>query len=178
MDYFDTTYGEKLYDEEIGEYKIELFKTCSVCGYEEESTETLDGSYDVYLSIPIEISLSFDVEQKAYIGQEMLFAYGTLGNAYEGVRLAIDTNTESYGTAIMGENSYDISDYLFIGFMDGESAIFDINQLLENAKFVNGEGADNLHQEQMNISVDGMAFVEGGAGEYQILIPLKFELVK
>ena len=178
VDYFDTTYGEKLYDEETGEYKVELFKTCSVCGYEEESSEALDGSYDVYLSIPIEISLSFDVEQKAYIGQEILFAYGTLGNAYEGVRLAIDTNAESYGSARMGEDSYDISDYLSVGFGDGESAIFDANQLLENEKFVNGEGADNFYQEQMNISVDGMAFVEGGAGEYQISIPLRFELVK
>ena len=178
VDYFDTTYGEKLYDEESETYLIELFKTCSICGYEEESTEELDGSYDVYLSIPIEISLSFDAEQKSYIGQEMLFAYGTLGSAYEGVSLTIDTHAESYGTAIMGENSYDISDYLSVGFHDKESAIFDTNQLLENAKYVNGEGTDSLHQEQMNISVDGMAFVEGGAGEYRISIPLRFELVK
>ena len=178
VDYFDTTYGEKLYDEETGEYKVELFKTCSVCGYEEESSEALDGSYDVYLSLPVEISLSFDAEQKSYIGQEVLFAYGTLGNAYDGVRLTIDMNAESYGTAIMEENNYDISDCLYVGFSDGESAIFDTDQLLENAKFVNGEGTDNFHQEQINISVDGMAFVEGGAGEYQILIPLRFELVK
>ena len=75
VDYFDTSYGEKLYDEETGEYKIELFKTCKICGYKEETTEELDGSYDVYLSIPVEISLSFDAEQKSYIGQEMLFAY-------------------------------------------------------------------------------------------------------
>ena len=178
VDYFDTSYGEKLYDEETGEYKIELFKTCKICGYKEETTEELDGSYDVYLSIPVEISLSFDLEQKSYIGQEMLFAYGTLGNAYEGVRLIIDKSAESYGTAIMGENSYDISDYLSVGFYDGESAIFDASQLLENAKYVNGEGTDNFHQEQMNISVNGMAFVEGGAGEYKISIPLRFELMK
>ena len=108
----------------------------------------------------------------------MLFAYGTLGNACEGVSLTVDTNAEDYGTAIMGENSYDISDYLSIGFYDGESAIFDASQLLENAKYVNGEGTDSLHQEQMTVCVDGMAFVEGGAGEYRISIPLRFELVK
>ena len=78
----------------------------------------------------------------------------------------------------MGENNYDISDYLLIGFGDGESAIFDTNQLFENAKYVSGEGSDNFHHEQMNISVDGIAFVEGGAGEYKISIPIRFELVK
>ena len=58
VDYFDTSYGDKVFDEETGEYVVEIFKTCSVCGYEETGTEELDNSYDVYLSIPVEILLS------------------------------------------------------------------------------------------------------------------------
>lgn len=178
IDYFDTTYGEKIYDEQTDEYSIELLKTCSICGYEEQMKEELDGSYDVYLSIPIEISLHFDAEQKSYIGQEMIFAYGTLGNAYEGVSLSIDNETAYYGTAIMEENTYDISDYLSVGFVDGESAIFDTNQLLENATHISKGNTDHVHQKQMTVSINGMAFIESGAGEYKIPIPLRFELIK
>lgn len=178
IDYFDTTYGDKLYDEQTGEYSVELLKTCSVCGYEEQSKEKLDGSYDVYLSIPVEISLHFDAEQKSYTGHEMIFAYGTLGNAYEGVSLSIDTEAEHYGTAIMEENIYDVSKYLSVGFSNGESITFDTNQLLENATHISEGNTDHVHQKQMTVSINGMAFIESGAGQYKISIPLRFELVK
>lgn len=68
VDYFDTTYGDKIYDEETGEYVVEIFETCSVCGYEEQGTEELDNSYDVYLSIPVEIPLTFDAKEEVYSG--------------------------------------------------------------------------------------------------------------
>lgn len=176
VDYFDTTYGDKIMDEETGEYVVEIFKTCSVCGYEETDTEELDNSYDVYLSIPVEIPLTFDKEQKCYRGSELVYAYGTLGNAYEGVQLVVDRNSDTFGKALMGENIYDISSYLSVGFIGGESAVFDTTQLLENTGYVTAGELDALHQEQMKVSVDALAFIESGAGEYQISIPLRFEL--
>ena len=176
VDYFDTTYGDKVMDEETGEYVVEIFKTCSVCGYEETDTEELDNSYDVYLSIPVEIPLTFDKEQKCYRGSELVYAYGTLGNAYEGVQLVVDRNSDTFGKALMGENIYDISSYLSVGFIGGESAVFDTTQLLENTGYVTAGELDALHQEQMKVSVDALAFIESGAGEYQISIPLRFEL--
>ncbi len=176
VDYFDTTYGDKVMDEETGEYVVEIFKTCSICGYEETDTEELDNSYDVYLSIPVEIPLTFDKEQKCYRGSELVYAYGTLGNAYEGVQLVVDRNSDTFGKALMGENIYDISSYLSVGFIGGESAVFDTTQLSENAGYVTAGELDALHQEQMKVSVDALAFIESGAGEYQISIPLRFEL--
>lgn len=176
VDYFDTTYGDKVFDEETGEYVVEIFKTCSVCAYEESDTEELDSSYDVYLSIPVEIPLTFDKEQKCYVGSEMVYAYGTLGNAYEGVQLVVDRDSETYGKAVMGENTYDISSYLSVGFTGGEAAVFNPTQLTENAGYVTAGEVDALHQEQMQVSVDALAFIVGGAGEYRISIPLRFEL--
>jgi hypothetical protein len=149
---------------------------CSVCGYEEQSIEELDNSYDVYLSIPIEIPLNFDSETKSYTGNEQIYAYGTLGNAYEGIQLVIDKEADTYGKAIMEGNGYDISSYLSVGFVNGDTATFSSNQLAENADYVTNGAFDALYQEQMNVSVNVAAFIESGAGEYQISIPLKFEL--
>ena len=176
VDYFDTTYGEKMFDEETGEYVVEIFKTCSVCGYEETGTEELDNSYDVYLSIPVEIPLAFDAETKSYTGSEQIYAYGTLGNAYEGIQLVVDREADTYGKAVMGENSYDISSYLTVGFGENKIAEFSVGQLSENASHVANGTLDSVYQEQMNVSVDALAFIESGVGEYQISIPLRFEL--
>ena len=178
VDYFDTSYGDKIFDEETGTYSIEIFKTCSVCGYEENDVEELDSSYDVYLSIPVEIPLTFDSEKKAYAGIGEVYAYGTLGNAYQGIRLVVDKNAESYGKAAMGENTYDISNYLSVGFGDSEETVFATAVLSDNASFVAAGQTDSITKTQMNISVSGIAFLESGAGEYQISIPLRFELVK
>lgn len=176
VDYFDMTYGEKIYNEETGEYEIEIFKTCSVCGYEEQDVEELDNSYDVYLSIPVEIPLNFDAETKSYRGSEQIYAYGTLGNAYEGIQLVVDRESSTYGKALMGGNIYDISSYLSVGFISGDVAVFSSTQLAENARYVTDGALDALYQEQMNVSINAIAFMESGAGEYQISIPLRFEL--
>lgn len=178
VDYFDTSYGEKFYDEESGTYSVEVFKTCSVCGYEENDVEELDCSYDIYLSIPLEIPLTFNSEKKSYTGNGEVYAYGTLGNAYEGIRLVVEKNAESFGKAVMGENTYDISSYLFVGFGGSEETVFETNILSDNASFVTGGQKDAIVKSQMEISVNGIAFLESGAGEYQISIPLRFELVR
>lgn len=178
VDYFDTSYGEKFYDEETGTYSVEVFKTCSVCGYEENNVEELDSSYDIYLSIPVEISLTFNSEKKSYAGSGEIYAYGTLGNAYEGIRLVLDKNAESYGKAVMGENTYDISGYLSVGFGGSEETVFETSVLSDNASFVAGGQTDSIVKSQMEVSVDGIAFLESGAGEYKISVPLRFELVK
>ena len=178
MDYFDTSYGDKIFDEETGTYSVEIFKTCSVCGYEENDVEELDSSYDVYLSIPVEIPLAFDSEKKAYAGSGEVYAYGTLGNAYQGVRLVVDKNAESYGKAAMGEDTYDISSYLSVGFGDSEETVFATDVLNDNTSCVAAGQMDLLVKSQMKVSVSGIAFLESGAGEYKISIPLRFELVK
>uniref|UniRef100_UPI0040560A67 leucine-rich repeat protein n=1 Tax=Agathobacter sp. TaxID=2021311 RepID=UPI0040560A67 len=178
VDYFDTSYGEKFYDEETGTYSVEVFKTCSVCGYEENDVEELDSSYDVYFSIPIEIPLAFDSEKKAYAGSGEVYAYGTLGNAYEGIRLVVDKNAESYGKAAMGEHTYDISSYLSVGFGGNEETVFETSVLNDNTSCVTDGQMDSIVRSQMEVAVDGTAFLESGAGDYKISIPLRFELVK
>lgn len=178
VDYFDTSYDEKIYDEETGTYSVELFKTCSVCGYEENDVEELDSSYDIYLSIPVEIPLAFDSEKKSYAGSGEVYAYGTLGNAYEGIRLVVEKGAESYGKAVMGENTYDISDYLSAGFDGSDEVIYETGVLSDNASCVADGQTDSIVKSQIDISIDGTAFLESGAGDYQISIPLRFELMK
>lgn len=176
VDYFDTRYGGKIFDEETGEYVVEIFKTCSVCGYEETDTEQLDSSYDVYLSIPVEIPLNFDKEQKCYVGNEMVYAYGSLGNAYESIQLVVDRDSDIYGKAVKEEAVYDISSYLSVDFANEDVASFTAEQLLGNAANVTDGSLDSLYQVPMNVSVDALAFIVGGAGDYRISIPLRFEL--
>jgi len=178
VDYFDTSYGEKIYDEETGTYSVEVFKTCSVCGYEENDVQELDSSYDIYLSIPVEIPLVFDAEKKDYIGSGEIYAYGTLGNAYEGIRLVVDKDAESYGKAVMGEYTYDISGYLSAGFGGSDEVIYETGLLSDNASCISAGQTDSIVKSQLEISVEGTAFLESGAGDYKIFIPLRFELVK
>lgn len=176
VNYFDKTYGDKIYDEETGEYVVEIFKTCSVCGYEEQGKEELDNSYDVYLSITVEIPLTFDAEEEAYTGSEQVYAYGTLGNAYEGLQIVVDKASENYGRASMGESSYLISSYLSVGFHSGEAAVISLEQLEANASCVQA-GKAVAYQDEMQVQVDALAFLEGGAGYYHISIPIRMELM-
>ncbi len=178
VDYFDTSYGDKIYDEETGEYRMEIFKTCSVCGYEEIGTEELDNSYDMYLSIPVEIPLSFDAEAKAYSGSEQIYAYGTLGNAYEGLQVVVNREAENYGKAVKDEATYDITSYLSVTFTGREAAAFTPEQLTENAALAAAGTLEGLYQDSMDVSVDALAFVEGGVGNYRISIPVKIELMR
>ena len=78
----------------------------------------------------------------------------------------------------MKENTYDISEHLTVRFADKESAVFNIEQLIENATYINEGNIDHVHQEPMTVSIDGQAFVQSGVGTYTIPIPLRFELVK
>ena len=172
-DYYDKSYGDRLYDEETGAYLIEVLNTCSVCGHTVHGSEEADMTYDLYLSIPLDIPLSFDADNKAYSGSAEVYAYGRLGNAYGSVWLVADTEADSYGTASMGGNTYDISDYLSVGFTSGASAPFDSGQLSTNAGILDAGGTEGLFVEQMNVSVDGIAFMQGGAGEWQIPVPVK-----
>lgn len=38
----------------------------------------------------VKIPLTFDAEEEVYIGSEQIYAYGTLGNAYEGRKIVAD----------------------------------------------------------------------------------------
>lgn len=178
-DYFDKTYGEKFYNEETGTYDVTVYKSCSVCGYEEESVEELDASYDLFLSIPVGIALSFDSENKCYSGSACVYAYGRLGSAYDGVMLLADKESGQYGAAVMGEQVFDFSGYMSVGFGNdgemGESVCFDSGQISDNKAVLEGVAEMQLYTSQMEVSIRGIAFAQGGAGEYQIQIPLKIE---
>ncbi len=176
-DYFDKSYGDKFFNEETGTYDVTVYKSCSVCGYEEESVEELDASYDLFLSIPVGIALSFDSENKCYSGSACVYAYGRLGSAYDGVMLLADKESGQYGAAVMGEQVFDFSGYMSVGFGNAgemeESVCFDSGQISDNKAVLEGAAEMQLFTSQMEVSVRGIAFAQGGAGEYQIQIPLK-----
>ena len=114
----------------------------------------------------------------AYAGIGELYAYGTLGNAYRGVRLVVDKNAESYGKAAMGEDTYDISSYLSVGFGESEETVFETGVLNDNAACIADGQPDSIVKSQLEVSVKGIAFLESGVGDYKSSIPLRFELVK
>ncbi len=175
-DFYEVSYGEKVYDEGTGEYRIEVTKYCPVCGYTEGGTEPLDDSYEVRLSIPVEIPLAFSGETKAYGGSGEVYAYGRLGNAYEGVKVYIDRSAGNYGKAKKGETETDISACLALGFRSGDEAVFTPVQASGNQEALLRGDTDALYTDSLDVSVMGIAFLQSGAGDYRIPIPLRIEI--
>lgn len=56
----------------------------------------------------------------------------------------VDKDAESYGKAVMGENTYDISAYLSAAFGGSEETVFETNILSDNASFVAGGEMDAI----------------------------------
>lgn len=177
LDYLDTTYGNTMQNGETGEEEIEVLKTCRICGYEESSVEPLDVTYDIHLSLPVEISLGFQQEEKAFVGTEEIFAFGSLGNAYQGIRICPAKEDSSYGLAALGEQQMDFSSYLTVGFPVGEEVMFSAAELSENQKLWNQNRAEEISKTIMRVSVSGNAFLLYGEGTYHISIPIRVELV-
>ena len=175
-DFFTVTYGDKVFDEESGEYMVEVMRECSVCGYTEGGFEDLDDSYEVCLSIPVEVPLVFSGSKKSYEGSAKVYAYGRLGNAYEGVRLSVDSAAENFGLAETGGEKVDVSTYLAAGFSSGSEAVFTHAQVLENGEAFSNGDMEKLYMDSLAVSVNGIAFLRSGAGDYAIPIPLRIEI--
>lgn len=175
-DFFTVTYGDKVYDEDAGEYVVEVMRECSVCGYTEGGFEDLDDSYEVHLSIPVEVPLSFSGSRKSYEGSAEVYAYGRLGNAYEGVRLSVDSSAENFGLAETGGEKVDVSSYLTAGFSSGSDAVFTPAQILGNGDAFSNGDTERLYMDSLAVSVEGIAFLRSGAGDYAIPIPLRIEI--
>ena len=176
LDYLEESYGDVVYDEETGTYKIEVLKHCTVCGYETVELEDADISYDIYLSIPLNIDLAFDAESQSFVGSAEVYVYGSLGNAYEGVKLLVDETDETYGMAVMGDESFDMSFYVSAEFMSGNEALFTTAQLVENANLINAGTMEGRYTDTLSVAIPGIAFLQSGAGSYGIQIPVKVEL--
>ena len=175
-DFFTVTYGDKVFDGESGEYMVEVMRECSVCGYTEGGIEDLDDSYEVCLSIPVEVPLFFSGSGKSYEGSARVYAYGRLGNAYEGVWLSVDSAAENFGLAETGGEKVDVSPYLTAGFSSGSEAVFTPAQVLGNGEAFSNGDTGKLYTDSLAVSVKGIAFLRSGAGDYAIPIPLRVEI--
>ncbi len=170
-------YGDVLYDEETGTYNIEVFKHCSVCGYEVVDLEEADLTYELYLSIPVEIALTLDAEHMTYAGSESIYAYGRLGNAYTGIRISIDENAQEYGTARKGTETVDISDCLNMNISGSTEYSCSSAQLQENADFMQNNRMEECDTEELQVSVGAVELLQNGIGTYEIPVPLFIEIV-
>ena len=181
LDFLEEESRDKVYNEETGEYVLEILNKCSVCGFCVTTEEGLDDTYEIYLSLPVGIALAFDPEQKAYAGDAAVYAYGRLGNAYEGVRVYVDVESEGYGTARKAEEdgageAVDILAYLSAGF--GGGSVFSPAELSQNKTAAENGDEALPYGKQLQVSVDGLAFWESGPGSYCVPIPLKIELTR
>ncbi len=181
VNHLDEVSREKVYNEEKGQYELEILNWCTVCGYEIREVGELDETHEVYLSLPVGVDLIYDSATKQYSGNSEVYAYGRLGNAYSGIKLLVDADAEGYGTAVKSgaePETFDIARYFAVGFADSESTSFLPEELVEN-KFALENGEVVLpYKDVLHVSVDGMAFLEGGAGQYQIGIPIKLEFTR
>ncbi len=181
LDFLEEESRDKVYNGETGKYVLEILNQCSVCGFSVTTEEELDDTYEIYLSLPVGIELAFDPEQKAYTGNAAVYAYGRLGNSYEGVRVSVDPESAGYGTARKASGdgageTVDILAYLSAGFSGG--SVFSSAELSQN-KTAADNGEETLpYGKQLQVSVDGLAFWESGPGSYCVPIPLKMELTR
>uniref|UniRef100_UPI004056A8A6 leucine-rich repeat protein n=1 Tax=Agathobacter sp. TaxID=2021311 RepID=UPI004056A8A6 len=170
-------YGDVLYDEETGTYNIEVFKHCSVCGYEVVELEEADLTYELYLSIPVEIALTLDTEHMTYAGSENIYAYGRLGNAYTGIRISIDESVPGYGIARKGTETFDISSSLSMDISGSTEYACSSAQLQENADFIGSNRIEECDAGELQISVGAMKLLQNGIGTYEISVPLLIEII-
>lgn len=177
MDYLiEDGYGDVIYDEATGTYNMEVFKHCSVCGYSVTELEEADTSYDLYLSIPLGISLHLNTENLSYTGNDVIYAYGSLGNVYDGITISVDTVAQDFGIAQKGEDAVDISDY-FSAYISGSAEyIISADTLSENAQFIADGSNGNLHTREIEVCVDAVELLKHGIGKYEFTIPFTVEL--
>lgn len=177
MDYLiQDGYGDVIYDEETGTYNVEVFKHCSVCGYSVTELEEADTSYELYLSIPLGISLHLDTEHLAYTGSDVVYAYGTLGNVYDGITISVDTDAKGFGTAQKGDDAVDMSEYFSVYIEGNADYVISADTLLENERIVGGASVQNLDMGEIEVSVDAVELLKNGLGIYEFTIPFTVEL--
>lgn len=169
-------YGDVMYDEETGAYNIEVFKHCSVCGYSVTELEEADLTYELYLSIPLGISLNLDAVSLTYTGSDVIYAYGTLGNAYEGITVSVDTDAEGYGIAEKEDVTFDVSEKFSAAISGSTEYIISSNTLLKNAQLIESGNMENLNMGELKVSVDAMELLKKGLGTYEIPVPVTIEL--
>lgn len=177
-DFIEKSYGEKFFDEESGTYAVEVFQTCSVCGYDNESSEELDATYDLILSIPVNVPLEFDAQSKAFVGEADIYVYGRIGNAFEGVKVMADETDDSYGVLKKEGYSCVAGEFLSVSYeneagSEDEFAYFTGEDVADNQAAVTDGLPEVLVKSKMKVVVDALAFLEGGAGDYQMEIPMK-----
>lgn len=176
LDHFDITAGEKYYDEVSESYIRELSKECRICGYKTEEKEILDPTYNVYLSIPLEIPLTFQSDEKSYEGTGRIYAYGSLGNAYEGIAVEIAKDSPEYGVAKKEAVAFSIQNSFHPSFEGSTSEkAFTAKELSDN-DISRENGQDSFADTEIRVSVDAVGFITGGAGEYTIGVPLRIRL--
>ena len=124
----------------------------------------------------MEVPLAFSGSRKSYEGSAEVYAYGRLGNAYDGVRLSVDSVAENFGFAETGGEKVDISPYLTAGFSTGSEAVFTPAQVLGNGEAFSNGDTEKLYMDSLAVSVKGIAFLRSGAGDYAIPIPLRIEI--
>lgn len=110
-----------------------------------------------------------------------MYAYGRLGNAYEGVRVYVDVESEGYGTARKAAEdgageAVDILAYLSAGFSGG--SVFSPAELSQNKTAAENGDEALPYGKRLQVSVDGLAFWDSGPGSYRVPILLKIELTR
>lgn len=177
MDYLiQDGYGDVVYDEETGTYNVEVFKHCSVCGYSVTELEEADTSYELYLSIPLGISLNLDVANFTYTGSDVIYAYGILGNVYDGITISVNTDAQGFGTAQKGNDAVDMSEYFSVYIEGKTDYLISADLLLQNAQIVAGGSTENLNMGEIEVSVDAVELLKNGIGIYEFSIPFTVKL--
>lgn len=181
LNHMDEVSREKVFNEETQQYELEVLNQCTVCGYEVRTAEELDETHEIYLSLPVSMDLTFDTDTKQYLGMAEIYAYGRLGNAYSGISVSVDPDGEGYGIAVKSgaqPEEYDISGYFRILLGDSVSKEFLTEELALNKLALDNGEPLIPYRESLKVSVDGLAFLEGGPGEYRIGIPIKLEFTR
>ena len=106
----------------------------------------------------------------------MVYAYGTLGNVYDGITISVDTESQGFGTAQKGGDTIDMSEY-FSAYISGSTDyVISTDTLSQNAQIVAGSSTENLNKGDIEVSVDALELLKNGIGVYEFTIPVTVEL--
>ena len=143
--------------------------------FEVDADYASEMDYDLIISFPLTMSLSYDSDEEAFIGTDSVYAYG-LAEAGAMVQVAINKEHSGYGTLIgPSMETYDISSKVS-ETLDGEeksTTLADVcYENLLALKGMEGKTEEDLTTMELKVSVPSDSFIPRYKGTYYTCVPI------
>lgn len=157
---------EEMVSNPTGEVKAE---------FEVDSDFAYEMGYDLIVSFPLNISLTYDSETEAFVGTDEVYAYGITGGDTM-VQVAINKEHSGYGRLLgPATERYDISSTVsetIDGEEKGTVSADDCYYNLLAVKGMDGKSTEDISTMDLSVEVPADSFIPRYRGTYYTCVPL------